>query len=295
MGEYASGGELFEQIVDKLVDEDRARMIMRQLLSAIMYLHKHKIAHRDLKPENILLSDKNTKSLNVKITDFGLSRRLEDPEAQMQKLTTLCGTPLFLAPEVLSSKKRGGYGFECDYWSLGVILYLMLVRHPPYNAKQGDMLDLVKNHRFSFPKATWSKVSKAGKDLVQKLMCLDVKKRFDGKQTLQHEWMLNTHDKTLSNKKRKRAMEKDNCLDDEKHGGAVAYAMPARKKYKNAKGEAKKVTNMLMSMDVTPFDSVVGKEPARNVLNGHGIQFTNGSNVNGKVNMDAKIPMSLDD
>ena len=59
----------------------------------------------------------------------------------------MCGTPLFLAPEILLSDKSGGYGFECDYWSLGVILYLMLVGHVPYNEDEGSLLELVKRNK----------------------------------------------------------------------------------------------------------------------------------------------------
>ena len=220
-----------------------------------------------------MLADEDKTSWKIKITDFGLSRLLD---CDQQQLTTMCGTPLFLAPEVLSSKKKGGYGFECDYWSLGVILYLMLVGHPPYNEKEGNLLDLVKYGRFSFPKTTWSKVSPQAKDLVHKLMEMDVEKRFDGKQTLNHEWMQNKNIK-------KRSFVRES--DDEKGG----YRMPAKKKYKNAKGEAKD-TN-LMSMDsynLTPFDSLVERQdgPKRNPnykgnLLGVNGEFINGNEPNG--------------
>jgi len=223
--EIAFGGELFQRIIDhKKLTENTARYIMKQLLDAIMYLHDNKIAHRDLKPENILMKDRV--SWDIKITDFGLSRLLLFDN---EMLTTMCGTPLFLAPEVLSSKKRGGYGFECDYWSIGVILYLMLVGHPPYNEKEGNLLELVKNGKFSFPKKTWNEISIPAKDLVVNLMQIDVKKRFNGQQTMNHKWM------KMENKdnKKKRNYEQQKQEYDEKE----FEREPARKKYKNANGK----------------------------------------------------------
>lgn len=291
--EMALGGELFQRIIDnKRLSEDTARYIMQQLLDAIMYLHDNKIAHRDLKPENILMKDKN--SWEIKITDFGLSRLLE---CDQDMLTTMCGTPLFLAPEVLTSKKRGGYGFEVDYWSMGVILYLMLVGHPPYNEKEGALLELVKNGTFSFPQQTWQHVSADAKDLVEHLMQMDVAKRYNGRQVLAHRWM--TSGNQVSGKKRKSAHVDDGCNsnnskqhsdehkelelpNDSNHNQHAKNhnhderinchdalnQEPALKKYKNANGEAVNTNQMSMdsfaSHNLTPFDSMVDKsEPNR--------------------------------
>eukprot|EP01084_Bolivina_argentea_P126420 223848_1 len=268
--EMACGGELFERIIEeKKLSEPITRGIMKQLLSAIMYLHEHKIAHRDLKPENILMI--NRKSWDIKITDFGLSRLLECDHDQ---LTTMCGTPLFLAPEVLSSKKHGGYGFEVDYWSLGVILYLMLVGHPPYNDKHGNLLELVKKAKFSFPAQTWSGVSDEAKDLVVHLMQVDVTKRYNGEQVLAHGWMSDAH-AVVNHKKRK-------SVGGHKDG-------PPRKRYKTN-------VNNLMSCDsvhynqLTPFDSVVHKaepqrkpikQPQNQVNDGKKEDVKNGNEANG--------------
>ena len=133
----------------------------------------------------------NKDSWDIKISDFGLSRLLD---VDSELLTTMCGTPLFLAPEVLQSRQRGGYGFEVDYWSMGVILYLMLVGHPPYNEKDGQMLELVRDGRFSFPKQTWSAVSETGLDIVQRLMCVNPEKRLTGEQMRHHPWILGMDD-----------------------------------------------------------------------------------------------------
>ncbi|ETO16631.1 protein kinase 1, partial [Reticulomyxa filosa] len=101
--EIASGGDLSQKIVQqKILSENIARKVMWQLLCGIKHLHDGKIAHRDVKPENVLLKDND--SWEIKITDFGLARVLNLDQGT---LTTLCGTPLFLAPEILSSHKLG--------------------------------------------------------------------------------------------------------------------------------------------------------------------------------------------
>ena len=142
-------------------------------------------SHDVVQPENILMKSKDPDCWDIKITDFGLSRFLSDDSM----LTTMCGTPMFLAPEVLYSKKTGGYDLAVDYWSLGVILYLMLVGHPPYRQKDSRLLHAVKHGQFSFPEASWKSVSAEAQDLVKRLMCLDVAKRYNGPQVLRHRWM----------------------------------------------------------------------------------------------------------
>merc|ERR1712013_175564 len=198
---------------------------------------------------------------DIKITDFGLSRLLEYD----QMLTTMCGTPMFLAPEVLSSKKRGGYDFSVDYWSIGVVLYLMLVGHPPYNEKDGNLLELVKNGRFSFPASTWKNVSNDAKDLVQRLMSVDVHKRFDGAQTLAHRWMRESVPRTLSLSGRKR-QRKSEEIGDEKGAEENEENERARKRFKRADGVEVDASKMQMSMDsmhdLTPFDSIIEKKEA---------------------------------
>ena len=118
------GGELFDRITNKtFYPEDKAKIVVKRLISAISYLHSMNIVHRDLKPENILLKSPDDDT-DVRIADFGFSKMITT-EAQM--LLTACGTPVYVAPEVLTAK---GYGMEVDMWSIGVITYVLSAPRP---------------------------------------------------------------------------------------------------------------------------------------------------------------------
>ena len=103
---------------------------MRKILSAVKHLHELNICHRDLKPENFLFSDKGTDA-EIKLIDFGLSKRFGAHHDDHEKMHTIVGTPYYVAPEVL----KGSYGYSCDVWSLGVILFILLCGYPPF---EGD-------------------------------------------------------------------------------------------------------------------------------------------------------------
>ena len=103
---------------------------MIKILSAIKHLHEHEICHRDLKPENFLFSD-NTPDAEIKLIDFGLSKRFGTTINPKVKMQTIVGTPYYVAPEVL----KGIYDEACDIWSLGIILYIFLCGYPPF---EGD-------------------------------------------------------------------------------------------------------------------------------------------------------------
>jgi serine/threonine protein kinase len=124
--ELVDGGDLFEHLESHgPFAEPDARAIMHQLFSALQYLHARHIVHRDLKPENILLATP-AEDADIKIADFGLARMISG--TQMMK--TACGTPGYVAPEVLQNK---GYDSGAvDIWSTGVILYILLCGFPPF-------------------------------------------------------------------------------------------------------------------------------------------------------------------
>ena len=127
--EELTGGELFDRLVTlgKYTEED-ARYFTFKLLNAVLYLHDREICHRDLKPENILLASK-APDAELKITDFGLSKIVAlAPDAAM---SSRCGTPGYVAPEVLTGG-TSGYGKACDMWSVGVIVYILLCAAPPF-------------------------------------------------------------------------------------------------------------------------------------------------------------------
>lgn len=207
---------------------------------------------------------------DIKITDFGLSRLM----AEQQMLTTMCGTPMFLAPEVLQSKKTGGYDLAVDYWSMGVILYLMLVGHPPYRERKGNLLHLVKRGEYSFPAASWKTVSADAKDLVQKLMEKEVAKRYDGPKVLRHRWMRTKANdgangskadglrKQWSGKKRPRGQQ--SAADDDwkvaanhkANGHGLVGHLPPRKRYKKEDRMSCDSVN-IGPADPMPFDSMV--------------------------------------
>lgn len=128
--DLVEGGELFDKIVSiQRYSEAAAKFLFYQMVLALQYLHSSGISHRDLKPENILLSSAREAETLIKITDFGLSKFVDG--AALMK--TFCGTPNYLAPEVLHSKGDGKYTNKVDNWSLGVILYIMLVGFPPFS------------------------------------------------------------------------------------------------------------------------------------------------------------------
>lgn len=185
--ELVEGGELFDRVVQLgKLDESTAKLFFYQMALAIKYLHDQDITHRDLKPENILLVSDSHETL-VKVTDFGLSKFVDG----QTMLKTFCGTPTYLAPEILLTAGTGTYTKAIDCWSLGVILYICLVGYPPFSPDRKDMElgKQITGGHYEFPKAYWSNVSTGAIDLVKKLLCVNVKKRLTVTDALNHPWL----------------------------------------------------------------------------------------------------------
>ena len=143
------------------------------------------IAHRDLKPENILLKDKT--SMEIKVTDFGLSKIFYDDAAGEVNMKTACGTPGYVAPEVLS---KDNYSSQVDMWSIGVITYILLCGFPPfYGDNDAQMFKRIKAAKYTFLSPYWDAISKEAKDFVANLLIVDAKKRMTAAEALQHKWL----------------------------------------------------------------------------------------------------------
>ncbi|KAG8433443.1 hypothetical protein GDO86_017645 [Hymenochirus boettgeri] len=176
-------GELFDYLTEKVtLSEKETRFIMKALLEAVSYLHSNNIVHRDLKPENILMDD----CLNIKLSDFGFSCILNPNE----KLRELCGTPGYLAPEILKcsmDETHPGYGREVDLWACGVIMFTLLAGSPPFwHRRQMLMLRMIMDGRFQFGSPEWDDRSSTVKDLISRLLEVCPEKRLTADQALQH-------------------------------------------------------------------------------------------------------------
>jgi len=180
--ELVTGGELFDKIVEKgSYSEKEASTTVKKILKAVEYLHNSGIAHRDLKPENLLLRSEN--DTEVMLSDFGLSKIIGE-ETMMQ---TACGTPYYVAPEVLSAT---GYGPEVDVWSVGVITYLLLCGFPPfYGESLPEVFEQIMKAEYDFPEPYWNEISIEAKDFISKLLVVDPSKRYSAKQALKHPWI----------------------------------------------------------------------------------------------------------
>eukprot|EP01091_Cochliopodium_minus_P017778 TRINITY_DN7037_c0_g3_i1.p1 TRINITY_DN7037_c0_g3~~TRINITY_DN7037_c0_g3_i1.p1 ORF type:complete len:512 (-),score=119.45 TRINITY_DN7037_c0_g3_i1:124-1626(-) len=200
--ELAKGGELFDRIMEKeKFSEEEARQMFKQLLDAVSYLHSKNIVHRDLKPENILLDNK--KDNTIKITDFGLARIV----GNKQMMQTQCGTPHYVAPEILNLGNNSfngsniqGYGKEVDSWSLGVILYILLTGCPPWDSDENDdevhIFKQIKSGIVTFPQDLFKDVSPSAIDLIKQLLTFDPSKRLSVEDALLHDWILNINKNT---------------------------------------------------------------------------------------------------
>jgi calcium-dependent protein kinase len=179
--EYLTGGELFDFIIQKKqLNEVMAASFMKQLLGAINYCHRNNIVHRDLKPENLIRESTHEASA-IKVIDFGESTLLLPGE----RLNSMLGTAYYIAPEVL----RYDYNEKCDIWSCGVILFILLSGTPPFSGRSdAEILGKVRLGKYSFSNRVWRQVSVQAKDLIQRMMKVDVHARISAQQALEHPW-----------------------------------------------------------------------------------------------------------
>lgn len=158
ISELVKGGELFDDLVKrKRYSEKDASIIIRQILEAVAFCHDHNIVHRDLKPENLLI-DENDHN-HIKVIDFGTSIEF-DPKKKMHRMY---GTCYYIAPEVL----EGSYGKECDVWSIGVILYVLVTGSVPFGGSNDK--EIMKSvARGNYPKSLYAykQLSFECKDLI---------------------------------------------------------------------------------------------------------------------------------
>jgi len=184
--ELMEGGELFERIVKKtFYNEKEARDLIRILLDALAYLHHAGIVHRDLKPENLLLKSPYN-DFDIKLADFGFAKKLNSNGKK--SLDTQCGTPGYVAPEILKGSK---YGSEVDMWSCGVIVYILLGGYPPFHDDNHAVLyRKIKAADYAFEPQYWEQVSEDAKDLIRKMLVVNPEHRLTADQALRHPWFL---------------------------------------------------------------------------------------------------------
>lgn len=182
--ELVRGGELYDFLLtENRLSEMHANKIISQLIKTVAYLHRCGIIHRDIKPENILLTDKS-RDAQIKLTDFGLSTLC----APNELLKEPCGTLAYVAPEVITLQ---GYNHKVDAWSIGIILYLVLSGRLPFPINKNSEMNIQKNYKLSFKDHVWRNISSSAKDLISKLLELNVEKRISVNEALEHIWIKN--------------------------------------------------------------------------------------------------------
>lgn len=176
--EYVVGGEFFTHLRSQgRFSEDTSRFYASEILLTFEYLHGMDIIYRDLKPENLLLD----KTGHIKITDFGFAKKID------HRTYTLCGTPDYLAPEIILNK---GHGKPVDWWAMGVLIYEMMAGYPPfYDEDPMGTYQKILHGKLEFA----SHFSRGARDLVKKLLQADLTKRYGNlkggaRDIKQHPW-----------------------------------------------------------------------------------------------------------
>lgn len=182
--------------------ESESRTMIRHLASAMAYLHSLDIVHRDIKPENLLVElDENGHVIQLKLADFGLACEVTEP------LYAVCGTPTYVAPEILMET---GYGlkvkdliylnlsstlkfilFQIDVWAAGIILYILLCGFPPFvspDNEQEPLFDAILSGVYQFPEPYWTGIGQGVRDLIANMLQLDPDLRFSSEDVLDHYW-----------------------------------------------------------------------------------------------------------
>jgi len=206
--EYINGGNLFSFLKKRRkVSEKTAKFLFKQIILGIKHIHSHNIVHRDIKLENILIDLNN----NIKICDFGIGRVLSSPD---QLLYDQCGTPMYIAPEILLCTKQNGYkGFPVDIWSSGIALYILLSGTLPFNFKDGSSISIEESEKnndnnseelqFNIvnnsPKNI-ENISDEARDLLKGLLNKNPNKRLTCDEILAHPWLKDVNENLDNNK-----------------------------------------------------------------------------------------------
>lgn len=176
--ELCTGGDILDNLISKgsIIETEVAR-IMQKMLSALNHLHSLKICHRDLKPENFLFATSD-EDAEIKLADFGMSVKFGEDE-----MMTKVGTPYYVAPEILKSN----YGKECDIWSLGVVMYLLLSGKQPFkSANMNELFQKIARADFTFEDTQWSNISGDAKELIARMLVVNPTCRITINQALDH-------------------------------------------------------------------------------------------------------------
>lgn len=183
--ECCDGGELYYRVQRRGVYTDAdAAQCTREMLRAVSYLHSQGVVHRDLKLENFLY-DTEEKDAVLKLIDFGFAK-IWDPATVMM---ASCGSVAYVSPDVLSGK---GYTNKCDMWSLGVIVWMLLVGYPPFHGEDSVMRQLIaKGEPDWHHKTRWNRVKEDAKDFVKRLLTVDPKLRYSAQEAMMHRWLKN--------------------------------------------------------------------------------------------------------
>ena len=206
--ELVPGNNLFDEILRKTTyTESNACLYIKQILSALAYLHVNKIIHRDLKPDNIMLYQETQKGSSnvVKLVDFGLARRLENGKNRLS--CSPSGAPLYLAPETIMEVALGS---PVDVWSCGVILYILLYGSPPFWSEDTNQLFVaIIGSEVHFPSTDDKEpVSFLANDLIQEMLAKDQNDRITAAEALEHPWIARPRGLKLSREHRRSTLER---------------------------------------------------------------------------------------
>ncbi|XP_035855994.1 serine/threonine-protein kinase DCLK2 isoform X6 [Sander lucioperca] len=182
--ELVKGGDLFDAITSSAKYTERdAGVMVYNLAGALKYLHSTNIVHRDIKPENLLVFEYPDGTKSLKLGDFGLATVVEGP------LYTVCGTPTYVAPEIIS---ESGYGLKVDIWAAGVITYILLCGFPPFRSEsnlQEDLFEQILMGQLDFPSPYWDNITDSAKELIGKMLQVNAEARYTAQDILSHPWV----------------------------------------------------------------------------------------------------------